>query len=182
MVCKYCGDELQQNINFCPNCGTSVIDTTNLQPKRQQKMSRGKTIRVGIILAIAVIIAAAIFILTAVLGTPQNKIKGTWVRDNSALNTSDTVTYLFTNEGGTTTYSTDATGFASNAADFSWYITEDKDLIILWSNTSCTRYVWNSDYMSYALSPNEFNWCISGDTLYLSGSTELGYFTYTKER
>ena len=180
MVCKFCGGELQENANFCSSCGAAVIETAS--SNGFNKMGRkGKTLRIGIIAALLVVAISAVFIFTVLSGSVQNKIKGTWLRDNSSLNTTDTVTYSFTTKGGTNTYTTDNTGFNSNIADFSWYITDDNELILLWSDTSCTRYVWNPDFNSYKLSPNEYNWYLAGDTLYLSTANDLGYFTYIRQ-
>ena len=180
MVCKFCGGELHENSNFCHACGTAIIETAS--PNDLNKMGRkGKTLRIGIISAILVIAISAAFIFTVLTSSMQNQIKGTWLRDNTSLNTADTVTYSFNNKGGTNTYTTDNTGFNSNIADFSWYISDDNELILLWSNTSCTRYIWNPDFNSYTLSPNEFNWYLKGDTLYLSAANEQGYFTYIRQ-
>lgn len=180
MVCKFCGGEINENANFCQSCGAAVIETAS--PNGNGRMGRkGKTLRIGIISAILVIAISAAFIFTVLTSSTQNRIKGTWLRDNTTLNTTDTVTYSFNNKGGTNTYTTDSTGFNSNIADFSWHITDDNELIILWSNTSCTRYIWNPDFNSYTLSPNEFNWYLKGDTLYLSTANEQGYFTYIRQ-
>ena len=68
-----------------------------------------------------------------------------------------------------------------NGTEFDWYVTDDDDLIILWSNTNCTRYIWNPNYESYKLSSNEYSWYIKGDRLFLSSNaSESGYYVYTK--
>ena len=180
MVCKYCGCEISDNANFCESCGASTIETANTSSN--SKMGRrGKTLIIGIIAAIVVIVIAAVSIFTMFSSSPQNAIKGLWERDNAELDTTDSITYTFTTKGGTNTYSTENKGFNSSTADFTWHITDDNELILLWSDTSCTRYVWNPDFASYSLSPNQYNWYLKGDTLYLSTGTELGYFTFIRQ-
>lgn len=179
MICKYCGCEISDNANFCESCGASTLETANNMGAKVSR--RGRTLIIGIIAAITVVVIAAVSIFTMLSSSPENVIKGLWERDNTELNTTDTITYSFTTKGGTNTYSTDNTGFNSSTADFAWHITDDNELIILWSNTSCTRYVWNPDFESYSLSPNEYNWYLKGDTLYLGTGTELGYYTFIRQ-
>lgn len=180
MVCKYCGCEISDNANFCESCGASTIETA-MQNQGGKVSRRGRTLIIGTVAAIVVIVIAAISIFTMLSSSPENAIKGLWKRDNTELNTTDDMTYTFTTKGGTNTYSTDNTGFNSSTADFTWHITDDNELILLWSNTSCTRYVWNPDFASYSHSPNEYNWYLKGDTLYLSAGAELGYYTFIRQ-
>ncbi len=180
MLCKYCGCEISDNANFCQNCGTSTIETA-MQNQGGKVGRRGKTLLIGIISAIIVVVICAVTIFTMFNTSPQNVIKGLWKSDNSESNSTDNITYLFTTKGGTNTYVTDKTGFNSSTADFTWHITDDNELILLWSDTSCTRYVWNPDFASYSLSPNEYNWYLKGDNLYLSAATEQGYNIYTRQ-
>lgn len=180
MVCKRCGCEISDNANFCESCGASTIET-GMQSQGGKVSRRGKTLIIGVVAAIIVVVVAALSIFTMLNSSPENAIKGLWERDNVALETTDNMTYTFTTKGGTNTYSTDNKGFNSSTADFTWHITDDNELILLWSDTSCTRYVWNPDFESYSLSPNEYNWYLKGDTLYLSTGTELGYYTFIRQ-
>lgn len=180
MVCKRCGCEISDNANFCESCGASTIET-GMQSQGGKVSRRGKTLIIGVVAAIIVVVVAALSIFTTLNSSPENAIKGLWERDNVALETTDNMTYTFTTKGGTNTYSTDNKGFNSSTADFTWHITDDNELILLWSDTSCTRYVWNPDFESYSLSPNEYNWYLKGDTLYLSTGTELGYYTFIRQ-
>ena len=179
MNCTYCGTENNDNAKFCNECGQPLMEIISNEGKMSTPKRR--TVKIAIVLAVLAVIFAVLFGISQFMGSTEAKLKGTWVRENSLTSSTDTVVYTFTSKGGTNTYNSQNLNQPAGEAAFDWYITEDNELILLWSNTSCIRYIWNPDFDSYALSANEYNWCIKGDKLYLSSTaSDTGYFVYTK--
>ena len=179
MICKYCHHEINDTANFCEECGLSTKsnatkDAGNVNPKRRTKW-------VSIIMAAIIIITALVSVIK-INGGVKKAIRGVWTGTAITQNANDTFTYTFLDGTGTNVYSGDNQNYNANERVFRWYITDDKELIILWSNTSCTNYNWNPNYNSYKLSANEYNWYVKGDRLYLStSSSELGYNEYVRQ-
>lgn len=171
MICKYCQHEISNTANFCEECGFSVNgkagnNTSNMNPKRRTNL-------VSFILAVLIVLSA--FVVVFKIGGTERALNGVWADEN-------TFTYTFQDGVGTNTYSADSQTYTTKEAEFTWHITDDKNLIILWSDTSCTNYTWNPNYNSYKLSANEYNWYVKGNKLYLSTSaSELGYNEYTRQ-
>ena len=179
MNCTYCGTENNEGAKYCNECGQPLMEMVSNIGKTESPKRR--TVAIAIVLAILAIVFAVFFAVSQFAGTTESKLKGTWVRDNSATTATDTVVYTFTSKGGTNTYNSQNLNQPAGEAAFDWYVTEDNELILLWSNTSCIRYIWNPDFTSYNLSSNEYNWCVKGDKLYLSSTaSETGYYVYTK--
>lgn len=179
MNCKYCNADNSDNAKFCQQCGQSFMDITAPQTKTSLRPT-GKTLKIGVILAVVAVILAIAFGINMFSNSPANKIRGTWIRDNTDLGTEEQITYTFTSKGGTNSKGPETQNY-TEAAAFDWYVTDDNDLIILWSSTSCTKYIWNPDYNNYNLSPNDYSWYIKGNNLYLSSpSSQTGYYIYSK--
>ena len=178
MNCTYCGTENPDSAKFCNECAQPLTATQSGgkigSPKR-------RTVLIAVLLAVLAVAFAVFFAITQISGSAEQKLKGTWVREDTAASATETVVYTFTSKCGTNTYNSQNLNQPAGEASFDWYITENNELILLWSNTSCIRYIWNPDYLSYNLSANEYNWCIKGDKLYLSSTaSETGYYVYTK--
>ncbi len=179
MNCTYCGTENQESAKFCCECGQPLIE--RVQGEGKVGSPKRRTVLIAVLLAVLAIVFAVFFAVTQTVGSTEAKLKGTWVRDNFSTSDTDTVVYTFTSKGGTNTYNSQNLNKPAGEAAFDWYVTEDNELILLWSNTSCIRYIWNPDFSSYNLSANEYNWCVKGDKLYLSSTaSETGYYVYTK--
>ncbi len=179
MNCNYCGTANADSAKFCNECGQPLFDVVSsgngtVKPRR-------KTVLIAAVLAVLAVCFAVFFAVNQLTNSPESQIKGVWVRNNSDSSVTDTVVYTFTSKGGTNTYNSQNQNQPAGEAAFDWYITEDNELILLWSNTSCHRYIWNPDYNSYNLSANEYNWFVKGDKLYLSSTaSQTGYYVYTK--
>ena len=179
MICKYCHHEISDTANFCEECGLSTKSDTikgvdKVNPKRRTKW-------VSVIVAVLIVITAFISVFKFG-GSTEKAIKGVWTGTAYSTNASENFTYTFLDGTGTSAYSGDNQNYNAKEAVFHWHITDEKDLVILWSSTSCTNYKWNPNYNSYKLSANEYNWYVKGDKLYLStGSSELGYNEYTRQ-
>jgi len=179
MTCKHCNSEMPQNAKFCNECGQPTIGTPDMSTSKNGA-HRPRSLKIGIALAVVAVIFVCIFAINVFGNSPANRIKGIWTRETSTLTASEQLVYYFTSKGGTLSKSPEKENY-TDVAEFEWYVTDDEDLIILWSSTSCNKYTWNPDYQNYNLSPNESNWCIKGDKLYLSSPTaENGYYVYTK--
>lgn len=179
MNCTYCGTENQENSKFCNECGQPLTDMVS-QNKNMGSPKR-RTVAIAVVLAVVAVVFAVVFSVYLLSGSTEDRLKGTWVRDNSLTGATDTVVYTFTKKGGTNTYNSQNLTQPAGEASFDWYVTEDNELILLWSNTSCVRYIWNPDFSSYGLSTNEYDWCLKGDKLYLSStSSDTGYHVYTR--
>ena len=182
MTCSYCGTENSENAKFCQECGQPLLKTVNEYSNPNPAVTTKKrTLRLGLAAAVLLVVFIVLFGFNFFSQSRENRLKGTWQRDNSSLDTNEVFTYTFTSRGGTNAYSAEEQNHVNEQADFEWYITKDNDLILLWSNTSCTKYTWNADYNNYKLSSNEFNWYLKGNRLYLSSTAAPdGYYVYTK--
>ena len=180
MICSYCGNANQEGAKFCAECGQPLIEMASGNNKVGAPKRR--TVTIAAIIAVVVVAFTVFFAVSQYSGSTEAKLKGIWVRETEATAASvETVVYTFTSKGGTNTYNSEDLKQPAVEAAFDWYITEDNELILLWSNTSCTRYIWNPDFGSYNLSSNEYNWCVKGDKLYLSSTASpTGYYVYTK--
>lgn len=179
MTCTYCGAEIRDSAKFCSNCGQPLIETVSANVKSAQPKRR--TVAIALAIAIAVVVFTVCFALSQGPGSTEAQLKGTWVRENTETTQTETVAYTFTSKGGTNTYNSESLDQPPVEAPFDWYVTGDQELILLWSNTSCIRYIWNPDFDSYNLSANEYNWCVKGNKLYLSSSASpTGYYIYTR--
>ena len=180
MICGYCNKENNENAKFCQECGQPLLEVS-VEKSSAPIKPKSKTLILGIIASLLVIAFVFSFAFNYFSGSTENKLKGTWTRDISGAAGAELITFSFTSKGGTNTYSTEDQNFISEKSEFDWYVTDDDDLIILWSNTNCTRYIWNPNYESYKLSSNEYSWYIKGDRLFLSSNaSESGYYVYTK--
>ena len=182
MICKYCNSENSDGAKFCNECGQPLLDLVSTGTKKTSAMAiRRKTTIIGCILALLAVVVAVFLVVNLLKNNVESQIKGVWVRDNTGITSTDTLVYTFTSKGGTNTLNSEKQSQVQGETEFDWYITEDNDLIILWSDISCTRYIWNPDFNSYTLSSNAYNWCIRGDKLYLSTpASEVGYYVFTK--
>lgn len=181
MVCKHCNNENLDNAKFCNECGSPLFETADNGKKAPAIKVRRKTTIIGCVLALIAVIFATLWVISLTKSDTDSMLKGTWIRDNTGITTNDTVVYNFTSKGGTNILNSEKQGQPNGETSFDWYVTEDNDLILLWSDTSCNRYVWNPDYKSYILSPNTFNWYVTNDKLYLSApNSPTGYYLFTK--
>lgn len=179
MVCTYCGTQNKDSANFCCECGQPLIEIADRGGKVEAPKRR--TFTIASVIALVVVAFTVFFAVSQYSGSTESKLKGTWVRESVDTAVTETVVYTFTSKGGTNTYNSEELKQPAGEAAFDWYITEDNELILLWSNTSCIRYIWNPDFGSYNLSSNEYNWCVKGDKLYLSSTASpTGYYVYTK--
>jgi len=179
MNCNYCGAENPDTARFCCECGQSLIESAPT-PAKVNAPKRRTTV-IAIILAIAVAAFTISFALFQGSDSLESKVKGTWVRESTDPAQTETVVYTFTSKGGTNTYNSENLSQPAVEAPFDWYVSEEGELILLWSSTSCIRYIWNPDFKSYSLSSNEYDWCVKGDKLYLSSpSSPTGYYVYVK--
>ena len=179
MVCNCCGTQNNDSAKFCCECGQPLIEIADRGGKVGTPKRR--TVTIAGIIAVVVVAFTVFFAVTQNSGSTESKLKGTWVRESTDAAITETVVYTFTSKGGTNTYNSENLKQPAGEAPFDWYVTEDNELILLWSNTSCIRYIWNPDFDSYNLSSNEYNWCVKGDKLYLSSTASpTGYYVYTK--
>lgn len=182
VVCKYCRTEIPNNSKFCPECGAPVKQTAYDNVKTPSAARKSATIKIGIAIGLVIIATFTVLFFNIFSSSADKNIKGTWLRDNKELNTKETITYTFTSKGGTASYSTEKQNYVSEESPFEWYITENNDLIILWSSTNCTKYTWNTDYTNYSLSTYPYSWCIKGNVLYLSSTASgNGYYTFNRQ-
>ena len=180
MICKYCNCENNDSAKFCQECGLSLLET-NAENSSAPMKPKSKTLLFGFLISLLVVAFVVVFGFGLFGNSTENKLKGTWTRDSEGTTASELITYSFTSKGGQNTYSADNQNNLAEKSEFDWYVTDDDDLIILWSNTNCTRYVWNPNYENYKLSSNEYSWFIEKDRLYLSSNaSEDGYYVYTK--
>ena len=177
MNCTYCGYENSDSARYCNNCGQPLIEA--VEPNTKVHHPRRRTISIAVTIAIAVVVFTVFFAVSQ--SSTDARLKGTWVRESTETAQAETIAYTFTSKGGTNTYNSEIPDQSPVAATFDWYITDDRQLILLWSNTSCSRYIWNPDFDSYTLSSNEYNWYVKGNKLYLSSSASpTGYYLYTR--
>lgn len=178
MLCKYCGQNNPDGAIFCNTCGIPLSDEEIDREMHIKKIR--KTISIITVTAL-IIIAVAIYGVMSLSGI-ERKIIGTWATELKDSDVADTVTYAFSDGTGSNFHSTKDASQSPKQSDFSWNILDDKTLVIFWSSTSCTKYIWNPNLNNYLLSSNEYNWYISGNTLYLSStSSEDGYQVFKRQ-
>lgn len=180
MVCKFCRTEVPNTAKYCLECGAHLA-TDDVQ-KTPTLSRKGNTIKVAIIAGLAIIIAVIILSFNLFGNSADKNLVGTWVRSSADLYADETITYVFNTNGGVASYTTENKNYVSEKSPFEWYINDNKDLIILWSSTNCTKYAWNTDYTNYSLSTNPYSWCIKGDTVYFSSTAaEGGYYIFNRQ-
>lgn len=181
MNCKYCGAEITENSKFCSECGMPQAEDERIETKAKNVRPKGKTLRAAALIA-ALIVIFALFFSFNYFSNPSNKLKGVWQRSGEESKASATASYSFTLRNGDSVFSQNSENGSQETATFEWCITDDNELIILWSSTSCTKYAWNPNLNNYSLSPNEYSWYLKGNKLYLSSSSaDSGYYTYVKQ-
>lgn len=60
MFCKYCGKEMPENANVCPNCGNGAVN--NAQPVTNKKSGKGIVITLVALLAVAAVIICVLLL------------------------------------------------------------------------------------------------------------------------
>ncbi len=182
MICKYCNSQISDDAKFCSECGLAQAENAQLTPETGKIRPKGKTLRIAAVIAALLLVFAAFFAVNYFTNTARNSLKGSWQREAESTTGAEVITYVFNSENGQSIYAQSSAANAAESVGFEWFVTDDKELIILWSNTTCTRYVWNPDISNYNMSANEYNWYVKGGKLYIGSSTEMqGYIVYTKQ-
>lgn len=180
MICKFCKATVPDKSKYCSECG-ALLANDNCQ-KAPALTRKRNTIKIGVTLGILIIIASLALVFNIFGDSADKKIIGTWVRSSDGVYSDETITYIFNATGGEASYNRESQNYVSETSPFEWYITEQKDLIVLWSSTNCTKYTWNTDYTNYSLSTNPYSWYVKGDVLYLSSTAaEGGYYIFNRQ-
>lgn len=79
MFCGKCGNEIQNNVPFCPNCGNQV-NTASQQSNLNSQIKNKKRLNVKVLIISLVLVIAltVVGISVAVVNNTNNSIVGSW--------------------------------------------------------------------------------------------------------